>query len=155
MIRKAIERHEKDVIKELRDKGEEGQKEWYKFMRGEHQVKVTEVKELKVNDKMVSGMDEIKNAIREHWERVGGMNEIMQKEIPMFEMKQKRLDYMDDEPDEDEIKKVCEKLKNGKAAGNDRIPYEMYKFGGKIIVEKLKELFVEIWRNERVPESWN
>ena len=53
MIRKAVERHEKNVIEELREKGEEGQKEWYKFMRGDHRVKVTEVKELKVNDGIV------------------------------------------------------------------------------------------------------
>ena len=155
MIRKAVERHEKNVIEELREKGEEGQKEWYKFMRGDHRVKVTEVKELKVNDGIVSGVEEIKNAISEHWKRVGGMNEEQQNEMPLFEMEQKRLDEMDGEPDEEEIRKVCKMLKNGKAAGNDKIPYEMYKFGGRTMLEKLKELYVEIWRNEKVPESWN
>ena len=138
MIRKAVERHEKNVIDELREKGEEGQLEWYKFMRGEHRVKVTEVKELKVNNEIVSGVEEIKNAISEHWKRVSGMNEELQNEIPAFEMDQKRLDEMDDEPDEEEIRKVCEMLKNGKAAGNDKIPYEMYKFGGRTMLEKLK-----------------
>ena len=70
-------------------------------MRGDHQVKVTEVKELKVNDGIVSGVEEIKNAISEHWKRVGGMNGervSQQDEMPMFEMEQKRLDEMDGEP---------------------------------------------------------
>ena len=62
---------------------------------------------------------------------------------------------MDDEPDVEEIRKVCEMLKNGKAAGNDRIPYEMYKFGGQTVCRRLKELYVEIWKDEKVPESWN
>ena len=156
MIRKAVERHEKNVINELREKGEEGQKEWYKFMR-DQQLKVTDVKELRINDEIVSGVEEIKNAISEHWKRVGGMNDETQNEteMPVFEMGQKRLDEMDDEPDEEEIRKVCEMLKNGKAAGNDRIPYEMYKFGGRTMLEKMKELYVEIWRNEKVPERWN
>ena len=128
MIRKAVERYEKNVINELREKGEEGQKEWYKFMRGNHRVKVTEVKELKINDEIVSGVKEIKNEISKHWKRVGEMNEETQNEteMPVLEMEQNRLDDMDEEPDEEEIRKVCEMLKNGKAAGNDRIPYEMY-----------------------------
>ena len=155
LIRKAVERHEKNVINELREKDEEGQKEWYKFMRCENRAKRTEVKELKVNDVIVSGMEEIKNAISEHWERIGGVNEELQKDGPVFQMEQKRLDEMDDEPDEEEIRKVCKMLKNGKSAGNDKIPYEMYKFGGPTICGNLKELYVEIWRNEKVPESWN
>ena len=51
---------------------------------------------------------------------------------------------------EEEIRKVCKMLKNGKAAGNDKIPYEMYKFGGPTICGKLKELYVEIWWNVEV-----
>ena len=149
MIRKAIERHEKNVIEELREKGEEGQKEWYKFMRGDHREKVTEVKELKVNNGIVSGVEEIKNAISEHWKRVSGMNEEEQNEMPAFEMEQKRLDEMDGEPDEEEIRKVCKMLKNGKAAGNDKIPYEMYKFGGSTMLEKLKELYVDCGNMEK------
>ena len=157
MIRRAVERYEKNKICELREKGEEVQKAWYKFMRGENYSKGTDVKELKVNGEMISGLEEIKDAISEHWQKIGGMNELTRDEGFVFQMEQKSLDEneMDEVPTIDEIKKVCEKLKNGKAAGNDRIPYEMYKFGGSTLLEKLNELYVEIWRNERVPESWN
>ena len=116
---------------------------------------MTEVKELKVNDVIVSGVEEIKNAISKHWERVSGANEDIQDEGPVFEMELKRLDEMDDEPDVEEIRKVCEMLKNGKAAGNDRILYEMYKFGGQTVCRRLKELYIKIWKDEKVPESWN
>ena len=69
----------------------------------------------------------------------GGVNEEIQNDGPVFEMEQKRLDEMNHEPDEEEIRKVCKMLKNGKAAGNDKIPYEMYKFGGPTICGMLKE----------------
>jgi hypothetical protein len=53
----------------------------------------------------------------------------------------------------EEVQKVVERLKNDKAAGCDENPYEMYKFGGEFMVKKLHELYVEIWKEERVPSE--
>ena len=48
---------------------------------------------------------------------------------------------MDENTTTEEIRKVCEKLKNGKAADNDGIPYEMYKFGRNNLLEKMNAIF--------------
>ena len=49
---------------------------------------------------------------------------------------------------------MLKKLKNGKAAGIDEIPYEMHKWGGGSarMVDLLVCLFKAIWTEERVPE---
>ena len=41
------------LIRELREKGEEGGKKWYKFSRGEEDGKTGNVKQLMVNGKIV------------------------------------------------------------------------------------------------------
>ena len=54
-----------------------------------------------------------------------------------------------------EVKEVVDKLKNGKAAGNDGVRYEMYKFGGDKVVDWLSELYKVEWREMKIPEKWN
>ena len=46
-------------------------------------------------------------------------------------------------------------LKNGKAAGMDGIPYELYKYGGEKVMDMLWSMFGEVWREEKVPRKWN
>ena len=67
------------------------------------------------NGEMVSGLEEMNNAISEHWKNIGGVNEVSIDENILFKIEQKSLNKMDDNPITEEIKKVCEKLKNGKA----------------------------------------
>ena len=50
---------------------------------------------------------------------------------------------------------MCEKQKNGKAVGPDEIPYEMYKNGGGVLIDRMTELFNRVWEEERVPREWN
>jgi hypothetical protein len=141
-------------VNDLRSKGEEGGKEWHKFLRGERTV-TQDVKELIVNGVCITEMDEMASATRTYWEDIGGVNEAEREVNVDFKLVTRMLDDMDVEPQLEEVKKVVERLKNDKAAGCDEIPYEMYKFGGEFMVKKLHELYVEIWKEERVPSEWN
>ena len=62
---------------------------------------------------------------------------------------------MDQEISKEEIERYLKKLKKNKAAGNDEIPYEFYKEGGKGMVEGIYQLFKKIWNEEKVPKKWN
>ena len=61
---------------------------------------------------------------------------------------------MADPPSELETKTAIELLSSGRAPGTDSIPAEIYKFGGAKLVEKLTELFGEMWRQKKVPQDF-
>jgi hypothetical protein len=53
-----------------------------------------------------------------------------------------------------EIKTTLLNLKSGKAAGPDRIPNEMLKYGGDGLANALRKLFNHIWLSEKWPQQW-
>ena len=46
------------------------------------------------------------------------------------------------------------RLRNGKAAGEDRIQAELLKNGGSAVIDWLAELLEEVWRTRQVPQEW-
>jgi len=56
-------------------------------------------------------------------------------------------------PTLEETIKAIEKLKNGKAAGGDGIPAEIWKKGGETLQKNLHKLFVCCWENEVLPKE--
>lgn len=64
------------------------------------------------------------------------------------------LKVKDTAPTTREIREALEKLKNGKAPGNDNIYPEMLKASSDIIVEVLYPLLNEIWTSEEIPQKW-
>lgn len=61
---------------------------------------------------------------------------------------------LDDKPTIDETIKAIKQLKNGKAAGIDGIPPELWKFGGTALHSKLHQLFVLCWESGKVPNDF-
>ena len=57
--------------------------------------------------------------------------------IPQVDVKLK----LDDPSSREEIEKATMQLKVGKSPGNDGIPAEVYKHGGKAVLDKLQDLF--------------
>ena len=45
-------------------------------------------------------------------------------------------------------------LRNGKAAGEDRIQAELLKSGGSAVIDWLTERLQEVWRTRQVPQEW-
>jgi hypothetical protein len=154
LIQSAIIDDDKRLVDELRQKGEEGGNEWYRFLRGENSESRS-VKELIVNDVSITDKEEMARVTESFWKEIVGMNEDMIEVDVNLTIERKELDDMNEEPQLEEVRRVVVKLRNEKAAGFDEIPYEMYKFGGEMMIKKLHELFVEIWKEERVPSKWN
>jgi len=59
-----------------------------------------------------------------------------------------------DVPTKEEVKAAVDKLKNNKAPGPDGIPSEILKEGYKYMENRIYELIVQIWNEERIPLSW-
>jgi hypothetical protein len=59
-----------------------------------------------------------------------------------------------DVPTKEEIMAAVNKLKNNKAPGPDGIPSEMLKEGYKCTENRIYELIVQIWNEEKIPSSW-
>ena len=68
--------------------------------------------------------------------------------------------YMEDDdviiepPTRDDVEHAIQALRNKKAAGVDRIPAELIKYGGQLILAHIHKLILEIWRQEQIPEDW-
>ena len=58
-----------------------------------------------------------------------------------------------DPPQPSEVKKAISKLSSGKANGQDCIPAEIYASGSPLLIDKLTELFCEMWKQERIPQE--
>lgn len=61
---------------------------------------------------------------------------------------------LDEPPTLAETVSAIQKLSNGKAAGADGIPAELYRAGGQDVALRLTKLFQQIWREEAVPQEF-
>jgi len=53
-----------------------------------------------------------------------------------------------------EVELTIEKLKSHRSPGNDKIPAELIKAGGRIIRCEIHKRIISIWNNEALPEEW-
>ena len=51
-------------------------------------------------------------------------------------------------PENDEIFGAIQEMSNNKAAGADKIPAEVYKYGGQLLAPKIGDLIRDCWRQE-------
>ena len=131
LIREAMTKHEREEVERIRNKGEEGQKEWYRMLKGEGRENENG-SELVVNEEKLRNRGDIKREIKRFWEEIGRGEEgegdiewnLEMEEIIMPEEEIRDLER-------EEIREGLRKLKKGKAAGPDGIPNELYKEGGK------------------------
>lgn len=63
------------------------------------------------------------------------------------------LDATGSPPTLDEVKQAVKTLKSRKAAGEDGIPPEVFKYGGIELIRRLHKLFLRIWNEEDVPQQ--
>ncbi|XP_063857805.1 uncharacterized protein LOC135099405 isoform X1 [Scylla paramamosain] len=155
MIMNAKVESERSVIQSLREKGMEGGREWYKFMRGENMSGSVGVERLKVEGVVITEKDGIREAIKGFWEEVGGVGEMFSVREECVTLERKNADELDERISRDEVERCVRRQKNGKAAGPDDIPYEFYKNGGEVVIDRMTELFNRVWDEERVPRKWN
>ena len=154
-IRDAKVKCERGVIQSLREKGVEGGREWYRFLRGEQMSDREDVESLKVNGVCVTDKQEMKVAIKEFWEDIGGVGEELNVRVDCVTLERKDANELNEEISRDEVVRCVRRQKNGKAAGPDDIPYEFYKNGGEVAIDRMTELFNRVWEEEKVPRKWN
>ncbi|XP_052562347.1 uncharacterized protein LOC128092490 [Culex pipiens pallens] len=57
-------------------------------------------------------------------------------------------------PDLETVKKEIRQLKNNRAAGKDRLPGELFKYGGEQLARAIHLVISKIWREEKLPAEW-
>ena len=121
-IKDAKVKCERSTIQCLREKGMEGGREWYRFMRGESMTENGDVKVLKVNGECITDEKRMKDAIKQFWEEIGGVGEVFDVRTDRITLERKNADELNKRISRDEVEKCVRKQKNGKAAGPDDIP---------------------------------
>ena len=154
-VKDAKTRCEKSVIEKLREKGLEGGREWYRFLRGESVNETEQVECLSVNNELVTDVEKMKECIKNFWENIGGMSETFEVREECVTLERKEAGELNERISREEVKTCVEKQRNCKAAGMDEIPYEFYKNGGNVMIDRMTELFNRVWEDERVPNEWN
>ena len=62
-------------------------------------------------------------------------------------------DHLATSPHVDEFTDAIQQMPSGKACGLDGLPAEIFKHGGRILVEKLTQLYSLTWQHEAVPKD--
>ena len=144
---------ERNAIQTLRKKGLEGGRDWYRFMRGESMSDCQNVKSLKVNGECITDKNEIRESIKEFWEDIGGVDEVLEVREECLTLERKDTNELNGRISREEIEKCVKRQKNRKAAGPDDILYEFYKNGGEVMIDRMTELFNEVWEKRGCRES--
>ena len=130
----------------------EGEKKIYRIARARDTASkdLTQVKQIKDNQGRVLAEE---NEIKSRWEAYfeGLMNEENQRAV-----------FVDGIPNEGvtttvtrvEVERAVRKMKNGKAAGPDKIPVEVWKSLGEEGVDMLWDLMRKIFNQEKMLEEW-
>jgi hypothetical protein len=157
MVREAIREDEQRKVKILIGKGEEGGRGWYDFMYGRKKVRTEDlIEEMTVKGIMIKGRENVREKVKEYWEEIGGVG--VEEEgggvgqlvlNPLQAREEQDVNFT-----EEEIKVMMGKLKSGKAAGPDGIPYEFYREGGRVVWKAAELLFQNFFEEEQVPSSW-
>ena len=160
LIGKAMMEHEKNVITSLRQKGMQGGKEWYRFLRNEKVSEDETIHKILVNGVEITEKTEMIKEIEAFWRDITTKKEDTEAiNTNLISMKRCEDEYelkkLIRDIDITEVEKSLKDAKNNKAPGIDTIPYEMYKHGGKTTTRTLMELFNDVWEKEEIPEDWN
>ena len=92
---------------------------------------------------------------KEHFsELLNGMNENEDKEVEVQDVEQ-REECSEEPPNIMEIEEIITSLKNNKSPGNDQLTAELFKYGGRKLVEWMQVILEKVWKQERLPKDWN
>ncbi|KAF6205809.1 hypothetical protein GE061_019983 [Apolygus lucorum] len=91
---------------------------------------------------------------KEHFQEVLN-HETSDAEIPNLRLgNQSEIEIPIEPPSVNEIASAINDMKNGKAPGVDGIPPEILKADAMLTAKMIEPLFLEIWKEERIPTEW-
>ncbi len=99
--------------------------------------------------------DEVKERMREYWEKLGKGVETGTWDDPGEEPETMARSGNDDDISLEEIVYALRNLERGKAAGPDGLLNEMMMFGGEEMMKSLKVLFNALTQLEHYPQEWS
>jgi len=97
---------------------------------------------------------DVKNRWKEHFQNLLNQSSNTDPNVLNNMDKRPSITAMDNPPTLEEVADAVKSLKNGKAAGADGIPSEVFKFGGPSIVQALHTLFKNCWDTAEVPQDF-
>lgn len=104
---------------------------------------------------LLKSNDEICNRSIENYEQLLSRNTTIDKntirkvpEYPVINL------YAGDTPQIEEVKQAVKELKNNKAAGEDGIPVDLYKYGGISLNSLIHKLIQEILTSKRIRDDF-
>ena len=106
------------------------------------------VESLKINVQVTTEKEGVRETIRQFWEEVDGGGEVLHMKQVCVTVERKNADELNERISREELEKCVKGQKNGKAAEPDGIPYEMYKNGGEVVIDRMTEELNHEWEEE-------
>lgn len=103
--------------------------------------------------RVITDQGEVLNRWKEHFEDLLNRPSTVSDEAMANLVERPVLDATGSPPTLDEVKQAVKTLKSRKAAGQDGIPPEVFKYGGIELIRRLHKLFLRIWNEEDVPQQ--
>ena len=75
--------------------------------------------------------------IKEFWEDIGNVGEVFEVREGALTLERKDANELNERISREEVEKCVKRQRNGKAAGPDDIPYEFYKNGGEVMIDRM------------------
>ena len=156
-VNKFLRNQKRQYIKQQLTKAEEDSdknntREFYKkikYFKNGFTAKTTGIKNRK--GEIISGKKIILNTWKEHFEELlNNTDEIIEETTNYCNDNQPLIE----DPTLEEITKLIQKQRNGKAPGEDKISIELIKNGGLELYKYLHKLILNIWKYEKIPEEW-
>lgn len=97
---------------------------------------------------------EILSRWKEHFEHVLNSDSLVDGNVIDSIPQKTEIPQLSYSPSLKEVQDSIKQMSSGKAPGNDGIPPEVYKFGGRTLSKKLLELYLLIWTVEGVPQDY-
>jgi hypothetical protein len=105
------------------------------------------------NGDVITEKDDIINRWKDHFHEL--LNSMEQEKEPPIMQDHNDTNEEESSPTIEEVEMAIQKLKKNKTPGTDKIPAELFKYGGNELVKYLHTIIKEIWLKEKMPVDWN
>ena len=110
------------------------------------------------NGEIMGNKQDIMNIWKKYFEQVLNPNINLNADVHHTSAEANEIMEEDSEsiepPSLEEVKESLERMKPGKAPGEDGLTAEILRAGGEQVISKLHSLIKDIWINERIPKDW-